>query len=259
MVDSNQPVMTKQAMPFDNLLAQCRDLVCERLAQALEGMLDKVDETLSALINESQDRDVRKLYLETKDKALAQRKPIAELFAAQYLKEFQVRSNRVKKTAQSFSEYDSSTLELDLVGEDDLNETLKVNDMATKLRRYCDEELVALDQRVGVLLGDANLEAEDNPFSPQAICDAFKHTCRSIVSNVKVRMVFLKLFDDHVLDDIRPIYKAVNALLVQNSILPKIRFAVARGKEGSKAPSAAAPASEAPAVPAAPAASTVRQ
>ena len=231
MVDSNQPVMTKQAMPFDNLLAQCRDLVCERLAQALNGMLDKVDETLSALINESQDRDLRKLYLETKDKALAQRKPIAELFAAQYLKEFQVRSNRVKKTAQSFSEFDSSSLELDLVGEDDLNETLKVNDMATKLRRYCDEELVALDQRVGVLLGDANLEAEDNPFSPQAICDAFKHACRSIVSNVKVRMVFLKLFDDHVLDDIRPIYKAVNALLVQNSILPKIRF---RGRTGQR-------------------------
>lgn len=246
MIDSDLPVTTKQAMPFDSLLAQSRDLVCERLTQALGGMLDKVDDTLSALINETQDRDVRTLYLETKDKALAQRKTIAEQFGAQYLREFQVRSNRVKKIGQSFSEFDSSSLELDLVGEDDLNETLKVNDMATKLRQYCDEELVALDQRVGVLLGDANLEAEDNPFSPQAICDAFKHTCRSVVSNVKVRMVFLKLFDDHVLDDIRSIYKAVNALLVQNSILPKIRFAVSRGKEGSKAPSPDARAGEAP-------------
>jgi hypothetical protein len=90
-----------------------------------------------------------------------------------------------------------------------------------------------------VLLGDANLEAEDNPFSPQAICEAFKHTCRNVDTNIKVRMVLLKLFDDHVLDDIRPVYKAVNALLVQNSILPKIRFGVSRGKEGSKAPPAA--------------------
>ncbi len=248
MIDSNLPVTTKQAMPFDSLLGQSRDLVCERLAQALDGMLDKVDGTLSALINETQDRDMRKLYLEAKDKALAQRKPIAELFGTQYLKEFQVRSNRMKKTGQSFSDFDSSSLELDLVGEDDLNETLKVNDMATKLRQYCDEELVALDQRIGVLLGDANLEAEDNPFSPQAICDAFKHTCRSVASNVNVRMVLLKLFDDHVLDDIRSIYKAVNALLVQNSILPKIRFSVSRGKEGSKAPSPGARAGEQPPV-----------
>lgn len=236
MTDSNPPVTTKPAMPFDSLLAQSRDLVRERLAQALDGMLDKMDDTLSALIFETQDHDLRTLYLETRDKALAQRKTIAEQFRAHYLREFQVRSNRVKKTGQSFSDFDSSFLELDLVGEDDLNETLKLNDMATKLRQYCDDELIALDQRVGVLLGDANLEAEDNPFSPQAICDAFKHTCRNVDSNVKVRMVLLKLFDDHVLDDIRPVYKAVNALLVQNAILPKIRFGVSRGKEGSKAP-----------------------
>ena len=238
MIDSNQPVTTKQATSFDSLLVQCRDLVCERLAQALDGMLDKMDDTLSALIFETQDRDLRTTYLETRDKALEQRQTIAEQFRAHYLREFQVRGNRVKKIGQSFSDFDSSSLELDLVGEDDLNETLKLNDMATKLRQYCDEELAALDQRVGVLLGDANLEAEDNPFSPQAICDAFKHTCRKVDTSVKVRMVLLKLFDDHVLDDIRPVYKAVNALLVQNSILPKIRFSVSRGKEGSKAPPA---------------------
>jgi hypothetical protein len=167
---------------------------------------------------------------------LGQRKAIEEMFRVQYLREFQARSNRMKRIGQSFSDFDSSSLELDLVGEDDLNETIKVNDMATKLRRYCDEELVALDQRVGVLLGDANLESEDNPFSPQAICDAFKLTCRNLVPTVNVRMVLLKLFDDHVLDDIRSVYKAVNALLVQNSILPKIRFGVSRGKDGGKAP-----------------------
>ncbi|MGQ0579181.1 MAG: DUF1631 family protein [Betaproteobacteria bacterium] len=246
MTDPNPPVTTKQTMPFESLLAQCRDLVCERLVQGLDGMLDKVDETLTNLILDSQDRDLRKLYAETKDKAVAQRQAIVEQFRAQYLREFQVRSNRVRKIGQSFSDVDSTAVELDLVGEDDLNETLKLNDMATKLRQYCDEELVALDQRVGVLLGDANLEVEDNPFSPQAILNAFKHTCRHVDSNVKVRMVLLMLFDDHVLDDIRSVYKAVNALLVQNSILPKIRFRVSRAQESGKAPPSAELASEAP-------------
>jgi hypothetical protein len=246
MTNSDPTATTKQAMPFDSLLAQSRDLVCERLAQALAGMLDKADDTISVLINETQDQDVRKLYLEARDKALAQRKTIEEQFHAHYLREFQARSNRMNKIGQSFAEFDSSSVELDLVGVDDLNETLKLNDMATKLRRYCDEELVALDQRVGVLLGDASLEAKDNPFSPQAIFDAFKHTCRQVDSNVKVRMVLLKLFDDHVLDDIRSIYKAVNALLVQNSILPTIRYRVARGQEGSKVPLPGAPAGEEP-------------
>jgi hypothetical protein len=240
MTDSSPPKATKPLSPFDSLLAQCRDLVSERLSEAMDVMLDKMGEALSELIVETPDRDARAVYLETQKKALAQRDAIAEQFRAQYLREFQVRSNHVKKIGQSFSDMDASLIELNLVGEDDLNETLKLNDMATKLRQYCDEELTALDQRIGVLLGDANLEAEDNPFSPEAICGAFKNTSRTLEPNVKIRMVLLKLFDDFVLDDIRAVYKAVNALLVQNSILPKIRYGVSRSKDGRAPPEAEA-------------------
>ncbi len=228
MNDPDQLVTTNQAKPFDILLAQCRDLVGESLSQALTVMLDKADETLSSLMNDITDRDARAPYSQARDVVLKQRAAFEEQFHTQYLREFQVRSNRMKKIGQRFSDLDSSALELDLVGEDDLNETLKFNDMASRLRRYCDEELIALDQRVGVLLGDANLGAEDNPFSPQAICDAYKHTCRGIEPSVAVRMILLRLFDDHVIDDIRSVYKAVNALLVKNSILPTIRFAASR-------------------------------
>ena len=45
-------------------------------------------------------------------------------------------------------------------------------------------------------------------------------------------MVLHKLFDDHVLDDIRSIYKDLNTLLVQRSILPKIRYGMARRSGG---------------------------
>jgi hypothetical protein len=241
--DSDPVAATPQATPFDTILAQCRDLVCGRLDQALAGMLDKVDDALSALISETRDPKMQKIYAQARDKALTQREAIEKQFRARYLREFQQRSNRVKKIGDSFAEIDLSSLELELVGDDDLDETLMFNAMATKLRQYCDEELIALDQRVGVLLGDASLQAEDNPLTPQAICDAYKDTCRQLDSNVEVRMVLLRLFDDHVLDDIRAVYKAVNALLVQNSILPKIR--ISARKEGGKAPSSGA-AAEAP-------------
>lgn len=243
MPNPDPPAAAQQASPFDKILEQSCDLVCERLDQALAGMLDKVEESLTALINETQNQETQVLYRETRDKVLAQRKSIEDSFRTRYLREFQTRSNRVRKIGQSFSEFDLSALELDLVGEDDLDETLKFNNVAAKLRRFCDEELVALDQRVGVLLGDADLQAEDNPFSPQAICDAYKYTCRQVDSNIKLRMVLLKLFDDHVVDAIRSIYKDVNALLVKNSILPKIRYGVSR-QEGGKAPAAGAHADD---------------
>ena len=227
-----------QATSFDSLLTQCRDLISERLVQALTGMLDKSDGALAALAGAARDPKVQKLYTVTRNKVIAQREAILTQFRLRYLREFQERGNRVKKIGESFGDIDLSSLELELVADDDLNETLRINAMADRLREYCDEELIALDQRAGVLVGDADLKAEDNPFTPQAICDAYMRTCRQIDSNVEVRMVLLKLFDDYVLDEIRAIYKAVNALLVENSILPTIRSAGRQNR--SKAPPAEA-------------------
>jgi hypothetical protein len=212
-----------QASPFDNILAQCRDLFAERLVAAVSGMLDQADDALVELMHGTRDPRTQELYRETRDRALAQREMIETQFRARYLREFQQRSNHAKKIGGALDDIDLDSIELALVGEDDLNETLKVNAMAGRLRQYCEEELVALDQRVGVLFGDAGLHPDDNPFAPQAVCDAYKQTCGQVDSNVAVRMVLLKLFDDHVLDEIRGIYKAVNALLVQNAILPRIR------------------------------------
>ena len=213
---------------FDALLTQCRDLACAQLDAAVAGMLDKTDEALSELATKTQDRETQKLYLEAKELARTKRTEFEKLFHSRYMGEFQQRTNKVKKIGGSFSDADFSSLELSLVADDDLEETLKFNELAAKIRRVCEEEINALDQRVGVLIGDADLQSEDDPFSPQAICDAYKKTCRQLIESLEQRAIFVRLFDDHVLDAIRAIYKAVNDLLVQNSILPKIRYGAPR-------------------------------
>jgi len=229
----DRPISNSQEAQFERLLKECRGLALDRLSTSLRSMLDKVEDALWGLADHTHDREQRDLYITAKDKALAQRKQIEEQFRANYLTEFTNRINR--KHRDEFSRFDLSTLELGLVNDEDLEETIKVNEMAGKLRRYCEEELHALDQRVGVLIGDANLQGEGNPFSPQAVCSAYKQTCRHVESNLKVRMIFHKLFDDHVLDDVRSIYKDLNALLSQRSILPKIRYGVRRSTGGVNA------------------------
>jgi hypothetical protein len=218
------------ATPFDAILKESRDLVAERLADAVTGMLDKADESLSALVDKTQDKDQQACYMATRDVVAKQRDHIHDEFGTRYLEEFAKRVREVRKALGTATEDDEAPLEmeLELVGEDDLDETLRFNDMAARLRRMCEEELGALDQRAGVLLGDANLQSEDTPFGSHAVCMAYKQVCKSVENDVKVRRVMLKLFDDHVADAMRGIYKEVNALLVENSILPKIRYAVVK-------------------------------
>jgi exonuclease VII small subunit len=228
MRELDRPATNAQEAQFERLLKECQGLAVERLCGSISAMLDKVEEVLWGLADHTQDREVRDLYITAKDKALQQRKFIEEQFRKNYLTEFGSRVRADRKQGQDFSRFDLSSLELGLVNDEELDETLKVNEMAAKLRRYCEEELNALDQRVGVLIGDANLQGEGNPFSPQAICIAYKQTCRQLDANLKLRMVFHRLFDDHVLDDVRSIYKDLNALLIQRSILPKIRYGIRR-------------------------------
>jgi hypothetical protein len=240
MREFDRPIPSQQAAHFDRILKECQDLACTRLSQSVSGMLDKAEEALWGLANQTPERETRNLYLKAKDKAIAERKVIEEQFRSNYLAEMRKRAQRDKKPEDAFSKYDLSSLELGLVNDDELNETLQTNEMAGKLRRYCEEELIALDQRVGVLVGDATLQGDGNPFSPHAICNAYKLACKHLELELKVLAVFLKLFDDHVLDDIRSIYKDLNGLLVQRSILPKIRYSVGKRNGGAAGGSASA-------------------
>jgi hypothetical protein len=226
------PLPVPGSTAFDELLTQCRDLASTQLDAAIAGMLGKADEALTELATKTQDRETQKRYLEVKELARTKRAEFEKAFHQRFLAEFQQRTNKARKLGGSFSDADVSMLEL--VADDDLEETLKFNEMAAKLRRICEDELMALDQRVGVLVGDADLQAEANPLSPNAVCDAFKQACRQTIEGVPLRAVFLRLFDDLVADGIRSIYKALNDLLVQNAILPKIRYGAPRKEQAKK-------------------------
>ena len=194
-------------------------------------MLAKTDESLTAMLGNNPSKETLELHRDVKKTLAAEGEKLQTEFHKAYLKDFNRKTSRAKDSGQSFSDLETS---LSLVGEEDLEQTLKFKELAAKVRRFCDEELAALDQRAGVLLGDANLQAEDNPFSPESICDAYQHGCGALDTNMKVRGVLIRLFDDHVVDELRSIYKAVNALMVKNSILPKIRYGVSKKAEGPK-------------------------
>ena len=220
-----------EAVNFQKLLRECHQLASDRLSSSVAHMLEKIEQTVWTGTGSPNEREARDQFALAKQAALGNRMLVQERFLAHFLGEFES-ATIARHPSSDFAEKDLSSMELSLVDESDFEETLRVNEMSVKLRRYCDEEVVALDQRVGVLLGDATLQGKANPFSPQAICNAFRRTCADIERDIKIRLTMLKMFDDHVLDDIRSIYKDLNALLVRSSILPKIRYGTSRRSAG---------------------------
>ena len=224
----NPSTVMKDPSAFEGLIDQCRILACEQLDRMIAGMLDKSDEALSKLATNIQGSERKTIYLEAKEIAGSKRSEFMQLFRSLFVAEFQQRTKNGKKTNGSFSDAYFSPNKISLVTDYDRDETIHFNQMAAKIRSICEDEISALDQRVGVLLDDPDLNSHENPFSAQAICNAYKNTCRELMDSIELREIFHKLFDDYVLQAIGPVYKAINDLLVQKSILPKIRYGAPR-------------------------------
>src|SRR5258706_1092623 len=131
-----------QPSPFDALLTQSRDLFRDHLCGAVAAMFDHADESLSALSEKATEEELQKRYLDARDLASANREVIEAQFRTRFMAEFQKRTNQVKKIGQNFSDF--SLDDLQLVSDEDLDETLKFKDMAGEPRRHLAQELSAL-------------------------------------------------------------------------------------------------------------------
>jgi hypothetical protein len=225
------------ATPFDAILEKSRDLIEERMAEAVSAMLERAEATLNDLIDKTEDADSRSALSAGRDAAQRQREAIEREFGERLAKGFGKRVRKVKRGLNRQVAGDQTgafEIELELVDDQDFEETLRYNKLAARIRRHCDEGLGALDQRAAVMLGDGNLQSEDNPFGPLVFCDAFKNACREAEADAKVRAAFMHLFDEHMLDELRAGYDDVNEMLVENSILPKIRYTVVKKDRATK-------------------------
>ena len=136
---------------------------------------------------------------------------------------------------------------LSLVDEDDFEITLALDKATSRLRFNCAEELVALDARVGHLLGRSDLAENENPLGPRALCDALLDGITRMQLEPAARVVLLNQFDLVLTTELAEIYQSINHYLIDHKVLPDLK---AGSKKRAQAPaartSAAAPATGTP-------------
>jgi hypothetical protein len=210
------------------VIKECRERSLECLSTSVSSMLDKVEDALWGLAEQATEREDRDVFYKAKDEFRNLKIPMAQHFRLSFMTAFENKSKGLPLVKNEVEDSDEGGLELSLVEDDDLTESLKFGELSNRLRGQCEQELIALDQRMAILLGMPNLEEKDNPLSPALICDAFKSACDDVKSGVKVRMLLLKLFEEHVVPDLKNLYHEVNEMLADHGILPKLRSGARR-------------------------------
>lgn len=203
------------------MLNDCRELAMKRLSKSLREMLADVEEELFQLAEASYNREMQKLYLDARGKAKEKWPKIESAFSRHFVDVFDHKMRGELGTAMK--SLAASTQELRLVEEDDLAESIAMQELATRLREQNEDELSILGERVAMLLGKNELKDEENPISPQAVCDALKRACDEIEGGVKLRLVLLKQIERHVSKALHSVYADLNSAMVRWNVLPDLK------------------------------------
>ncbi len=206
------------------LLDECRTLAVERLSEALALGFDEVIDELYEQAERSFERDTRDFFLKAKDAWPEQRTAVQAAFREAVGKRFAPIDPAPRQAEAQFSLTTSSWTELSLVEDSDLDEDVRFTEIAAKIRNSCDEELVALDQRMGVVLDQPELDSADNPLAPTGITGAFREALKAATIELKIKLLLIRHFDKHVRPAAVSVIRDTNELLKKHGVLPVIRY-----------------------------------
>jgi len=215
------------------VLDDCRDMALKRICEVLASAFDKIEDELFSMAENTVDRELQNLFLDARAQAREKRSVIEESFRQRFVGSYngKVHGEPGKAPANAI---DYGAMNLSLVDDSALEESIALADMTRNLKSNCEDELFALSQRMGFLLHDPELTDDANPMSPATVCGALKEACDQITVGYRVKLTILKLFEQHVAKDMLAVYRDINSHLVtRHQILPQVRPTFRRAAQAS--------------------------
>lgn len=113
---------------------------------------------------------------------------------------------------------------LSLVEHSDLEETIAITSITHRAESFYAEHLWALQQRLALLNDGEKLDEKSNPASPVQFCESLRKVLSSLDVDVKTKIIGYKIFDQEVIGLLDSLYDELNQYLIQQNLLPSLRY-----------------------------------
>lgn len=208
------------------ILDRAREIAVGSLSGALTGMLERLVDEFFTLADKAAILETQHLYFEAMRIARDQRARIELGFRQHLIRGFNTCVRGQTDTLKN-SNFDEEG-EFDLVDADALEESIAIQEMTAKMKAAARDELFALEKRMGVLLHDEDLKRHKNPLGAEVLANAFVAACAETDASLKVRLLFVTMWDRQMQNGVLSMYHEVNQYLVEKEILPKIKREIKR-------------------------------
>ena len=231
--------------PGARLLGESRDLLVDRLTLWLREIAAPIRDELFVLADSTRDRKQQTCYLDLRADIERDWPRFVDHFR-RTLGNAPL-ADPAGNAPQALEVPDFAGLSL--MDDADLSEHIVLREFAAQLSETCDEELYTLNRRVALLLDREDPCDDGHPLAPAVICEAISEACASIGDDAERRLVLLRRIERHLHTGLPPVYRQVNAMLIERGILPDLkrtyRRATAPGTTPDRSPLSLAPQSPA--------------
>ena len=218
---SNLTVVQQGEMK-DRIRSRCRSIYSRHLVEIHHDFFSKLDDELFSLSDKAENSSVQAVYFEAMRFIRRERERIennlSEILAKEFNDFWLVREDET--TSNEAVEYHEDAFSL--VENEVLEEGLAISTMVDKMNQILHTELYALDRRFAALLGRVEIDSEANPVGPFRICYAFEGVIKPLLLDLKIKLLIYKLYEKFVSSRLDGVYKEINALLIDEKILPKL-------------------------------------
>ena len=137
---------------------------------------------------------------------------------------------RVATLGQPATETDLARIDLALVDQDEFDEAIALDDIATRAELRASTPLFELGHRYAVLAAAPLIEAEALPVGPHALAQALRDAALGMGLSREHRILFYRLCDRRVFAAAEALYNGLNEHLAERGILPNLRVYLPRRK-----------------------------
>ena len=208
------------------IIERGREIAAGSVSGTLKGMLERLVDEFFVLAEKAVQLETQHLYFEAMSIVRDQRDRIEQGFRKHFILGFNtaVRGDAGINKNSNFN----AEGEFDLVDADDLEESIAIQEMTAKMKGSCQDELFAIEKRMGILLHDTELSQHKNPLGVEVLAHAFIAACGESDARLKVRLLLVTMWDRQMQNGVLSMYHEVNQYLIEKGILPKIKREIKR-------------------------------
>ena len=201
----------------------------EGLSDLIRVLMENVDDSLFELSDKVENDHERNMYFEAMREIRLKRDGIKQRFNDEMKLSFDRVLNGENATTEVEQEEELTLLELD-----DLEDNIAIGNMVSRARPRFEDELFALSERLKLVLNRKSFVDDENPLDPRAICESFHNASDLLETDIQVKLIFYKLFERYVINNLGHFYKEVNDLFVENGVLPGFKADQERMKQTTR-------------------------